>query len=238
MVSVIEAQRNACYAAVDAHVSKDTNVIGIGSGTTIVHCVDRLRQHVSAGWQPEACIATSHQTKKLIIDAGLPLRDFDQYPWIDVAFDGADTVYPNTDCIKGGGGCLLREKVIASAAKRVVIVADFRKLKRNVPVPIEILPDVSERILQVVERSNLKGTLRTCTEGKIGPVVTENGNYVVDVDVDVDFATNTEFDLDKLDRAFITIPGILETGIFSHGIVDAIYVGNENGQVDVLTRQK
>lgn len=104
--------------------------MGIGSGSTIVFCVERLQQLKEEGKLSmlRACIPTSFQSKQLIIEAGLPLGDLNQFPEIDTAFDGADEIDPLLNCIKGGGACHLQEKLVAAAAAKFVLVADYRKI--------------------------------------------------------------------------------------------------------------
>ena len=140
-----------------------------GSGSTVIFCVDRLAQRVKQeNLSIVACIPTSFQSKQLIIEAGLPLvsffpglpplhsqaqlahysqqADLNQHPIIDVAFDGADEVDSSLNCIKGGGACQLQEKLVAAAAKKFVVVADYRKdaevlgTQWKAGVPLEVIP--------------------------------------------------------------------------------------------------
>lgn len=134
---------NAAYSAVDNEL-KDGLVIGIGSGSTVVHVVARISERHRNGLVITACIPTSFQAQQLILDNKLPLGCIDQFPSIDLTFDGADEIQDDGSCIKGGGGCLLMEKVVWSATKRIVVVADESKRScllgtKWTHVPIEVL---------------------------------------------------------------------------------------------------
>ncbi|KAJ3103764.1 hypothetical protein HDU97_009860 [Phlyctochytrium planicorne] len=211
---VEDAKKKASYAAIDAHVTTDTTVIGIGSGSTVVYCVKRLEERVKAGEvKVKACIPTSFQAKQLIIEAGLPLAELNSYPEIDVAFDGADEVDASLSCIKGGGGCQLQEKLVAAAAKKFVIVADYRKdssilgTQWNKGVPLEVIPMAYVSIEKKIKALGGTPHLRMAVK-KAGPVVTDNGNLVIDADF------GTIADPRSLHNALIHIPGIVETGLF------------------------
>ncbi|KAI8823467.1 ribose 5-phosphate isomerase A-domain-containing protein [Fimicolochytrium jonesii] len=231
---VAEAKRKASYAAIDEHVNASTRVIGIGSGSTVVFCVDRLRERYTSESLPLlACIPTSFQSRQLIIEAGLPLSELNQFPEIDVAFDGADEVDAALNCIKGGGACQLQEKLVANAARKFVVVADYRKDSRvlgtqwKLGVPLEVIPMAYVPILAKLKSLGGKPTLRMAMR-KAGPVVTDNGNFVIDAE----FGEIT--DPVKLERELITIPGIVETGLFC-GMAKWAYFGGQDGKV--ITRK-
>ncbi|KAI8906631.1 ribose 5-phosphate isomerase A-domain-containing protein [Powellomyces hirtus] len=227
---VAEAKRKASYAAINEHVTADTKVIGIGSGSTVVFCVERLAQRMkSESLSLQACIPTSFQAKQLIIEAGLPLSELNQHPTIDVAFDGADEVDASLNCIKGGGACQLQEKLVASCAKKFVIVADYRKDSTVLGqqwkngVPLEVIPMAYVSILEKLKALGGKPTLRMATR-KAGPVVTDNGNFVIDADF------GNIKDPVALEKDLISIPGIVETGLFCNMATWA-YFGMDNGEV-------
>ncbi|KAI9011217.1 ribose 5-phosphate isomerase A-domain-containing protein [Gaertneriomyces semiglobifer] len=222
------AKRKASYAAIDEHVTQATQVIGIGSGSTVVFCVERLAQRVkSENLLIKACIPTSFQAKQLIIDAGLPLSELNQFPKIDVAFDGADEVDANLNCIKGGGACQLQEKLVASCAEKFVVVADFRKDSQTLGtqwklgVPLEVIPAVYVPLLAKLTSLGAKPTLRMAMR-KAGPVVTDNGNFIIDADF------GEIVDPVALEKTLISIPGIVETGLFC-GMAKWAYFGMNDG---------
>ncbi|KAM9143582.1 ribose-5-phosphate isomerase isoform 1-T1 [Pangshura tecta] len=140
-----EAKRAAARAAVDNH-AQNNQVLGIGSGSTIVPVVLRLAERVKQENLNIVCIPTSFQARQLILQNGLSLSDLDRHPELDVAIDGADEVDSDLSLIKGGGGCLTQEKIVAGYAKCFVVVADYRKNSKNLGeqwkkgIPIEVIP--------------------------------------------------------------------------------------------------
>uniref|UniRef100_A0A8C8TG04 ribose-5-phosphate isomerase n=1 Tax=Peromyscus maniculatus bairdii TaxID=230844 RepID=A0A8C8TG04_PERMB len=120
-----EAKKLASHTAVENHV-KNNQVLGIGSGSTIVHAVQRIAERVKQENLDLVCIPTSFQARQLILQYGLTLSDLDQHPEIDLAIDGADEVDAELNLIKGGGGCLTQEKIVAGYASRFIVIADFR----------------------------------------------------------------------------------------------------------------
>ena len=121
-----EGKKNAAYRAVEENIVNGM-VLGIGSGSTVVYAVERLKSLISEKKLSVKCIPTSFQSYQLIIENGLNLTSLDQNPNIDLDIDGADEIDENLNLIKGGGGCLVQEKIIASNSKKVIIIADFRK---------------------------------------------------------------------------------------------------------------
>ena len=125
-MDVEAAKKKAAFAAVDEFV-KDGQVVGVGSGSTVVYAVERLKERVRAEGIKVTCVATSFQSTQLCVEAGLTLTDLSRDPVLDVVIDGADEVDVQLQLIKGGGGCQLQEKVVASCAKQMVVIADYRK---------------------------------------------------------------------------------------------------------------
>ncbi|KAF8728461.1 hypothetical protein AX14_006615 [Amanita brunnescens Koide BX004] len=154
-LDVIEqSKRLAAYTAVDQHVKPEHKIIGIGSGSTVPYVVERIVQQGKEVNKDRVFIPTGFQSKQLIVQAELNLGDVDQYLTVDVTIDGADEVDQHLNCIKGGGACHLREKVLAEAARTFVVVADYRKnaevLGTNFKpgVPIEVVPFAYAKVLQ------------------------------------------------------------------------------------------
>ncbi|KAJ3172360.1 hypothetical protein HK101_011152, partial [Irineochytrium annulatum] len=224
-------KKQASYAAIDEHVDASTKIIGIGSGSTVVYCVDRLAQRFKEGSvKITACIPTSFQARQLIIENGLPMGDLNTYPSVDVAFDGADEVAsPSLACIKGGGACQLQEKLVAAAAKKFVLVADYRKdgdrlgTKWNKGVPIEVIPSAYVCVQNKIRKLGGDPVLRMAVK-KAGPVVTDNGNLVLDAEF------GAIADPVTLNDKLIAIPGVVETGLFC-GMAQFAYFGCEDGSV-------
>eukprot|EP01111_Echinosteliopsis_oligospora_P011962 TRINITY_DN4056_c0_g1_i1.p1 TRINITY_DN4056_c0_g1~~TRINITY_DN4056_c0_g1_i1.p1 ORF type:complete len:247 (+),score=56.57 TRINITY_DN4056_c0_g1_i1:105-743(+) len=188
MASVEDAKKKAAVQCVNDHIVSSHQVIGIGSGSTIVFAVERIKEKVKEDkLEGLVFIPTSFQSTQLINQAGLKLGDVNQYPVIDVAIDGADEVDEHLNCIKGGGGCQLQEKIVAFYAKKFVVIADYRKDSKQLGdqwkkgVPIEVLPIARVPVMKKIEEMGGKPTLRMAVM-KAGPVITDNGNLIVDAD--------------------------------------------------------
>jgi len=165
----------------------------------------------------------------------LKLGDVDQFPTIDVTIDGADDVDEHLNAIKGGGACHLREKVLAEAAEEFVIVADYRKNNKLLGdswkqgVPIECPPFAYSKVLANIRRipGAMEPVLRM-GKAKAGPVVTDNGNFVIDAPFD---EAHMREPLELLHRLKM-LTGVVEVGLFC-GMARAAYFGNEDGSVTV-----
>ncbi|PVD39431.1 hypothetical protein C0Q70_02061 [Pomacea canaliculata] len=232
----LAGKRAAAYRAVDEHI-RDNQIVGIGSGTTIVSAVERIVERVRAENLSIVCIPTSFQAKQLILENHLPLGTLDQYPQLDIALDGADEVDADLNLIKGGGGCLTQEKIIASCAKEFIIIADDRKdsavLGRywNKGIPIEVVPMAYCPVqLKIQQQLGGKAVLRMAHR-KAGPIVTDNGNFILDWM----FSSEPTPEWIEADRKLHCIPGVLETGLFLN-MAKAAYFGTADGLVTVRTR--
>lgn len=233
--NVIEgAKQLAAFTAVDQHILPHHKVIGIGSGSTVPYVVERIVQQGKEANAGRVFIPTGFQSKELIVKSGLILGDVDQYPNIDVTIDGADEVDANLNCIKGGGACHLREKVLAEAAETFIVVADYRKNSQVLGtnwkqgVPIEVAPFAYAKLLQNVHRlGSEKATLRMA-KAKAGPVVTDNGNFVIDAP----FEESRYKDPYELLKSIKMLTGVVEVGLFCH-MAKAAYFGNQDGSVTI-----
>jgi ribose 5-phosphate isomerase A len=224
-MSIEEAKKAAAFQAVDENL-KNHRIVGIGSGSTVVYAVKRI-----ADWNKKdlICIPSSFQATQLIVSNGLTLGSLDQYPEIDITFDGADEIDANMNLIKGGGGCQVQEKILAYNSKRLIIVADFTKdskvlgEKWKKGVPLEVIPSAYVPIKKKITEMKGKPTLRMGVN-KAGPVITDNGNFIIDADFGhIKNPHNLESELQK-------IPGIVETGLFINMAL-ACYIGMEDGSV-------
>ncbi|VVC37731.1 Hypothetical protein CINCED_3A013985 [Cinara cedri] len=176
----------AAHTAVDKHV-KNGMKLGIGSGSTIVYSIQRLAQRVKDESLAVVCVPTSYQARQLIIDHNLPLGNLDTHPILDCTIDGADEIETGTlTCIKGGGGCLTQEKIVASCSKQLIIVADGEKEVSNLGekwkkgVPIEVIPMAYKPIQQKIETKYGGEAILRMSADKAGPLVTDNGNFLLD----------------------------------------------------------
>lgn len=250
-MSLESAKKIAAEKAINEHV-KDKLVIGIGSGSTIVYAVNRLAERVKSENLNVVCIPTSFQAKQLILNNGLKLGELETYPQLDVALDGADECDVNLNCIKGGGGCLLQvretlfkpqlilikelifveqEKIVASCAKYLVIVADHTKNSQFLTfaykkIPVECSPMAYVPIKNKIEKL-FGGELKLrMAVAKAGPCVTDNGNFLLDWF----FEGSAETDFDKINREIKMIPGVIDTGLFI-GMATKAYFGMPDGSV-------
>jgi len=229
-----EAKRSAAFRAVDELV-RDGMVLGLGSGSTVAYAVRRLSERVREEGLDLLCVPTSYQVAFLAVDSGLKLTSLDEHPEPDLAIDGADQVSRGLDLVKGGGAAMAREKVVDSAARRLAIIVDEAKLadrlgEGGVPIPVEVLPFARAPVLRALGELGAEDVrVRESGPGKVGPVITDNGNLVVDAY----FGPIEE--PGELDRAIRAIPGVVETGLFV-GMADVLYVGSRSGAVRVLKR--
>lgn len=231
--SIEEGKKNAAVRAVEENV-KENMVLGIGSGSTIIYAVDKIAEMNRIKNMNLKCIPTSFQSYQLIIENGLTLASLDQYPELDLDIDGADEIDKNLNLIKGGGGCLVQEKIVASNAKKLVIIADFRKnsdfLGTNWKkgVPVEVIPIGYVPIMKKFEKMGGKPVLRMA-KSKSGPVVTDNGNFIIDVDFGI---------LDhpkELNDKILSIIGVVDTGLFIN-MASKAYIGTKEGTVKTLKK--
>ena len=221
---VEDAKRRAAEEAVK-HV-EDGQVIGLGSGSTAAYAIRLLGERLRGGELRDILgIPTSLQAASEAVEAGIPLTTLEEHPIVDVSIDGADQLDARLNLIKGGGAALLREKIVASCSKLYIIVADERKLARrlgeNCPIPLEVHPMAVKPIMMRLEELGARASLRIA-RGKVGPVVTDNGNLIIDADFGP--VENPE----ELDRRLRVIPGVLETGLFL-GYADLAYIGTRSG---------
>jgi ribose 5-phosphate isomerase A len=192
--------------------------IGLGTGSTARYFIDAVGRRVQAGLRVQA-VATSEETGKLAAAGGIPLID-DLEVDLDLAVDGADEIDPDLNCLKGRGGALLREKLVAHASRRFILIADETKLVANLgrgPVPIEVLPFLWQVTARSIRVFGGAPELRLAA-GK--PFETDNGNYVIDsqfASVDASLAA-----------ALKALPGVLEHGIFI-GMAGGAIVGTSSG---------
>ncbi|VDN99997.1 unnamed protein product [Rodentolepis nana] len=224
----------AAYKAVDDWL-KDGQTIGIGSGTTVVYAVDRISELVKENGYKVQCVPTSFQALQLIKNANLPLTSLEDHPQLDVAFDGVDEITPDFNSIKGGGGCLIQEKIVDANSKIFIAVADEGKLstylgehwKRG--LPIEVIPMAAMTVKTEIEkRWGGEANLRMGVS-KMGPVVSDNGNFIMDWKFD----PSPEIDWQKVNVDLHLIPGVVGTGLFL-GTAHHAYLGTADGSVNVI----
>jgi len=207
---------------------KNNYVVGLGSGRAATAFVKSLSGYVKTKHLDIKCVPTSMQIKLIAEKGSLPLIDADQINKIDIVFDGADQIDHNKFLIKGGGGALLKENILISAAKKVVIMADKTKFVKNFnrTVPVEIQTSARNIIADNIIKIGGKSNVRVLDRGY--PFVTENGNLILDCDF------GTIKNPKSLQQKILNIPGVLEVGIFTRK-PDVIYRAKSNGKFDILS---
>ena len=207
---------------------KDGHVIGLGSGRAATVLVKSLSKYIKTKKITVKCVPTSMQIKLIAEKGGLELIDADQIDKIDLVFDGADQIDKNKFLIKGGGGALLKENILISAAKKVIIMADSSKFVKdfNRTIPIEVQPSARQIVWKKIEKIDGKPELRTLDRGY--PFFTENSNIILDCGFGV--IKNPKI----LQQKLLNIPGVIEVGIFTRK-PDIIYKAKANGKFEILT---
>jgi len=203
-----------------AELPSDGEVVGLGTGSTAAHAIRALGDRVDAGLDVRG-IPTSFQARQLAQEAGIPLTTLEEAT-VDIAIDGADQVADSGALVKGGGGAHAREKFVDADADRFIVVADPSKLATSLdyPVPIEVLPDARRPVADAVRAAGGDPTLRAA-ERKDGPVVTDNGNLLLDC------AFGAIAEPDALAATLSAVPGVVEHGLFV-GLADELHVGSDD----------
>ncbi|KAG8033818.1 hypothetical protein G9C98_008299 [Cotesia typhae] len=227
------AKKKAALKAVDEFVKSDC-VIGIGSGSTVIYAVNRIAEKVKIDGINVVCVPTSFQSRQLIIDNNLTIGDLDKYPKLDCVIDGADEVDGDKTLIKGGGGCLLQEKIVASCTDNLIIIADYTKNSVKLGqqykkgIPIEVIPMGYAPIKNKIQNIYSGSVKIRMAIAKAGPVVTDNGNFILDWN----FPDNLEESWNTINNKIKLIPGVIEIGLFVN-MAKKIYFGMPNGTVKI-----
>ena len=214
------AKKAAGEAAAD--LVKSGMVVGLGTGSTVAWTIKRLGERMKEEGLEFLGVPTSFQAESLAIECGIRLTTLNQHPVLDLAIDGADQVDHRLYVIKGGGAAHTREKVVACSAQQFVVVADESKYAKHLshPVPVEVLPFALRPVERQLQELGGKPVLRL-GKMKDGPVITDNGNFVLDVD----FGRNEE--PVELGARMSRIPGLVEHGIFEN--LDELYLAKGSG---------
>ncbi len=213
-----------------AELVEDGMIIGIGSGTTVELFLTELKRRIESEGLEILGVPSSYQSKLLAVEAGIGLVDLLECPTLDLCVDGADEVDRNLNAVKGGGGAMTREKVVAHASNEVVFIVEERKVVETLshPVPVEVIPFSLGFVLKKLEElmkergSFALPRIRQGT-GKLGPVVTDNGNFILDCDF------GEIYDPGELEIELNSIPGVVECGIFTD-VADRVIVGVDGGE--------
>jgi len=200
------------------------DIVGLGSGSTAAYAIREIGKRIHYENLKIEGIATSSEAERMAIEEGIKLTNLDVVEYLDVAIDGADQVDPDLNLIKGLGAALTREKIVDDLSKVLVIIVDETKLTNklgtDMVVPVEVLPFALSQVSKRLEEMGGTPLLRSLKDGK--PLITDNNNYIVDVDFGpID-------DPGKLREQIKLIPGVLENGLFID-MADLVYVGSKTG---------
>jgi ribose 5-phosphate isomerase A len=229
---VEQAKKNAAKEAVK-HV-EDNFIVGLGSGTTAAHAIAELGKRIKKEGLQILGIPTSYQAFMLAVKHSISVTTLEEHPTIDLTIDGADQIDQKLNLIKGMGGALAREKIVAFASKKLIIIADENKKvqalgQNNHPVPTEVLPFAASSVMLKMREIGGQPILRE-GKGKVGPVITDNGNVIID----------TNFGLiqkpSELEHKLKFIAGVVETGLFIK-MANVAYIGKRSG-VEKLTKKQ
>ncbi|NET30827.1 MAG: ribose-5-phosphate isomerase RpiA [Cyanothece sp. SIO1E1] len=207
------------------------SIVGLGTGSTTAFAIQFIGERLQSGELTDIKgIPTSFQASVLAKQYGIPLTTLDEADRIDVAIDGADEVDPQKNLIKGGGAAHTQEKIVDSLAAQFIVVVDGSKIVDQLGstflLPVEVLPMAMTPVMRTIEKLGGKPELRMGVK-KAGPVVTDQGNLIVDVKF------NQINDPETLEKTLNNIPGVLENGLFV-GVTDLVLIGEvKDGQVSI-----
>lgn len=207
---------------------EDGMKLGLGTGSTARHFVDLLGERIKAGLSC-VCVATSDATQAQAAALGIPLATLDEEPFLDLTVDGADEIDSDLRLIKGGGGALLREKIIATASERMIVIADASKRVETLgrfPLPIEVVPfglKATEHMIELIAGdADCQGELRLRTGRDGRPYVTDGGHFILDAHF------GAIGDPEALAEALQLVPGVVEHGLFL-GLADLAIIAGPGG---------
>jgi ribose 5-phosphate isomerase A len=222
-----QAAAQALAKKAAAEFVRNGDIVGLGSGPMAAATVKEIGKLPVA--KSLSCIASSHQIKMEALAAGLSIVDDSKIPEIDIVFDGADEINDNFDMIKGGGGALLKEKIIHAATKKIVIAAESTKFVKKFtwPVPIEVHPFALAFIFGRLKDLNAVPRLRLREEGY--PYVTDNGNLILDSKFNFENGVSVE----GKEHELKVLPGIIEVGLFSKH-ADIYFKASEKGKFEMI----
>ena len=235
----MDLQNQMKQAVAKAAVDKIQNgmILGLGSGSTAALMIEALALKIKSGEIKDIVgVTTSFQGEVLATELGIPLKSLSSVSEIDLAIDGADEVDPKFQLIKGGGACHVQEKLVASLAKKFIVVVDstklVEKLNLDFKLPVEVLPTAWKQVQKTLVDFGGEGNLRMAQK-KAGPVVTDQGNLILDLTF-----SNGIDQPELLERQINNIPGVLENGLFTN-LTDEVLVGKlENDSVSVESLKK
>lgn len=218
MEKTLEMKRNAIKEAIKN--LKDGQIVGIGSGSTMELLLEEIRNYMIENNILLGFVPASSQIYLKLVELGLRVESLDSYPYLDITFDGADEVDLRKFALKGRGGALLREKILSYYSKKYIIIVDKTKLSEKIgekaKVSIEVLPFALKPVIQELKKMGAKVNIRYGERIKDGPIITDNGNYIVDADFGIIEKPK------ELAESINKIKGVIENGIFYERITNII----------------
>lgn len=225
----MDAKQAAAARAVQ--LVENDMIVGLGSGSTASIAIRLLGDRVKQGLRIRA-VASSLKSEKLAQECGISLFEPARIKHLDIALDGADEVDAKGNLLKGGGGSLLREKIVAFASQRFYVMVDESKIVRTLgafPLPVEITPFGLPFTIRHIRCLGVEPVIRMSEDA---PFKTDNGNHIADC------AFGEISDPAELDFKLKMIPGVVETGLFSSKIVTSVFVGNKSGDAKEIRISK
>ncbi|ASR48044.1 ribose-5-phosphate isomerase RpiA [Paenibacillus kribbensis] len=219
-------KQKAAEKAVEA--IQDGMKVGLGTGSTAYWAIQKIGERVAQGLHIQA-VATSQASEDLARELGIPIIPFDQIGRLDVTIDGADEVNEQLVLVKGGGGALLREKIVESNSDRLIIIVDESKdvkVLGTFPLPVEVVPFASEWTLEALRQTGCQAEWRI-QDGE--RYLTDNGNYIADC------RYGTIENPQELEIRLNQIPGVVENGLFIN-MADQVIIARANGQIDIRNK--
>jgi len=206
---------------------KEGMILGIGTGSTVFYLINKFAKKVRNGFDVK-CVSTSKQTTQLAKSLGIKILDLNKVDHIDLTIDGADEVDKNLNGIKGGGGALLFEKIIAKASDKVIWIVDSTKFVKKLgkfPLPVEVVPFGSKNLFKLFKGEGFNPVVRAKDRKKY---ITDSGNFIIDLHL------NKIGDSVILEKKLKLISGVVEIGLFNN-IADLVIVG-KNNSTEIIKR--
>lgn len=208
--------------------------LGLGTGSTAAWLVKLLGDERDGRAKDLLCVPTSSRTKELAVACGLRVASLEEAGWLDLTIDGADEFDPELNLIKGGGGALLQEKIVATASDRMVVITDPSKevaMLGAFPLPVEVTPfgwEVTKTIVEdLLAGEDVAGAQSTVRLNRHEPFVTDEGNHIIDLHL------RRIGDPKRLSMLLNNVPGVVENGLFID-VADVVVIGEESGETRVI----